>query len=186
MSALRLSDFNLDTAIAELQFVDPNLAKIQGEVLSILQQKLNPFIARMNSDFSLKITPASKFAKAPNASLSEEYINSVLVGINIDTEQEAPGQFTNFTDIAVYFIGVPIEGEEEAITVEMWQRGAAVRGVLYQFLGGYMDTTNRRCWNELKPLPYQALPEVFGSYSGITVNFKGLHNPGHRLWSTTP
>lgn len=185
MPIKNIAEFNAATAINNLQYVDPNLTAICEELKKILKACLPPVVTQMNSQFDLKI-PAPDVKKIWNApyDLSESYINSVLVAVNIDTEAQAPRQFVNFSDITIFWIGKKLRTEEQV--TEAYQKGAAIRAVMNEFITGYSDQHGRRVWGELIPQPYMWLPEEWSEYSGISVPFRARHDPGHNLWKPLP
>lgn len=181
MPIRNIAEFDAEEAVNGLQFVDPNLVAVMGEVKNVLVACLPPTIAQLNSSFNLKIsTPdINKIKKAP-LRLDDKYINSILVAANIDTEALAPRQFVNFSNITIYWVGQRLQSEAQID--EAYQKGAAIRAVMNQYITGYADALGRRVWGELVPLPYKELPEKWSDYSGIAVPFRARHDPGHNLW----
>jgi len=181
MPIKNIAEFDAETAVAGLQYVDPNLVAVTDEVKKILIACLPPTIAEMNSSFGLNIgvLDTDKIKKAP-FKLDDTYINSILIGANIDTESLAPRHFVNFSNLTIYWVGQRLQSQAQID--EATQKGAAVRAVMNQFLTGYADELGRRVWSELLPLPYAMLPEKWNAYSGIAVPFRARHDPGHNLW----
>ena len=181
MPLKNITQFDAATAVNGLQYVDPNLTAVAEELKKILKACLPPTVAYMNTTFGLDIPQLdiNKVHHAPYM-ISDKFINSILVSINIDTEAQAPRQFVNFSKITVFWIGKRLVSEEQVI--ESYQKGAAIRAVMNEFITGYSDANNRRVWGALTPMPYAFLPEQWEEYSGIAVPFRAQHDPGHNLW----
>lgn len=170
-----------------LQFVDNDATLIYNEVVRRLRLNLPAKIAAMNtklgyvSGYGIPIPDVDDIKLAP-AVYDDNSINSVLVGGSVKTVSTAPRVFKNIVQVVVFSIDADIRTSYQASLV--WQRAAAIRGVLYHFLTGCVDDQNRKCWNLMKPQGVMLLGnDATAKYFGSQCIYETVLQPEGNNWT---
>lgn len=170
-----------------LQFVDNDTSIVLNEIVRRLQINLPGKIALLNttlgyaSGYGIPIPSKDEIRLAPSV-VDDNDINSVLVGASVQTAPTSPRVFKNTIQVVVYSIDADIRTSYQASLV--WQRAAAIRGVLYHFTTGSVDANGRKCWNILKPRGVMLLGQDFtAKYFGSQCLFDVELQPEGNNWT---
>lgn len=168
---------------AAIRLVDGRESIVLDELVRRLQLNLNDKIAYLNTTLNLtgsRAIPKPKGYHVAPAVLTDEYINTVLVSVAVNTESHSPGVFRNELQAVVYSIDRRIEKETQIGVA--WDRSGAIRGVLYHFLLGCVDASNRQCWRLLEPTGKTMLPEPYSEYAGVACYYRVVLDPTFNNW----
>jgi hypothetical protein len=112
--------------------------------------------------------------------LTDDYLNSVIVSAKVATQAMSPGTFKNEAQIVVYSINERIEVREQI--EDAFDRSGLVRGILYRYLTGCIDPQGRRVWRLLEPTGVSMLPEAWEGYSGVACSYRMVQSPDDNAW----
>ena len=159
--------------LAALSLVDTRLSIAINEILRRLKanmpSKIDFINTRLNYPAGKGIKKPAGYFLAPGI-LTDDYINTILVGAATSTTANSPRVFKNDSQITVYSIGRKIERDEQVD--DSWDRSGVIRGILYHFLTECEDADGRQCWQLLEPSGVTMLPEPWGAYAGTTSFFR--------------
>jgi hypothetical protein len=152
----------------------------QSEIIRRLQLLLPDWIAHKNLEKGWSgpdaIRVPTVIQSAP-AVLSDDFLNTVLVGVSVETSpQGIGGAFRNTAQVVISSVEARIEDPQQVAT--MWARAEAIRTCLYPFLSGCRTPGDQLAWRMLEPKGYGPLPGDWAQqYSGSAVHYHLVQSP---------
>jgi hypothetical protein len=117
-------------------------------------------------------------------SLTDDYINCVLVGADVHAERAGGPTQRNVVSIVVYLVNDRIRTGTQVKNT--WDRGEVLRDTMLQFLRDCVDPEGRTVWRQLVWRDMSLLPEPYQEYSGIAITYTLVQDPSDQLWATAP
>lgn len=164
-----------------LPLVGMGVGEAQQELVDRLKANLPGVITEYNTRNGLTgnraIQPIEAGFHVAPAVLTEKYINSLLVGVAVETTpQGIGGAYKNEVEVVVYVIDRRVVIGEQVI--QHWKRAELARACLHAFLHGCVNQDGRVCWRSLVPSGYSMLSSDWSQeYSGVAANFRMVIPP---------
>jgi hypothetical protein len=180
-------DATVSEIFENLPFVAGRLRLVQDELVRRLQNRLPAAIAELNerngwTDLAAKAIPVPALIGLAPTVLTDEYLNSVLVGVSLQSSAHGVGAFRNEVQVEVFSIDSRLVTPQQ-IRVQ-WERAELIRGVLFPFLTGCVNPDGKRCWRQLEPTSIEMLPDDWGAnFSGSVCRFVAIQAPANdEIW----
>lgn len=166
-----------------LPLVDGRVSVAWNEMLRLLARCLPDAIAYANAQIGFEegkgIPLPAGYRVAPE-SLSDDYINSILVGASVRTESMGTRAFKDTVTLSIYDVAPRVEVREQVD--DAWDRSGIIRGVLYPTLSGWIDPQGRKVWGKLQPMGKSPLPPAWENYDGVVLTYELFQYPGDNNW----
>lgn len=149
---------------------------IQDEIVSRLRIALPGAIALWNTregyDGLAQVKPPSAYKPAP-AVLAGDWMNTVLVGVAVQTQADGIRQFGHVLSITIYSVGDKWAMGDVGTMRRVMERGELIQGVLYHFLTCCINGAGVQLWNTLAPTGMTGMPEGWADdYAGVAVTYQ--------------
>ncbi|HEX9997145.1 MAG TPA: hypothetical protein VGB45_08385 [Abditibacterium sp.] len=176
-----------DEILDEMSLMSARVSLAQAELILRIQENLPGVITKHNQ--AENYTPrqalptGQKVEPAPAKIYDDNFIGKILVGITGDAQAEGiGGAFSGVSRVTIYVVDQALKSGHQ-VKVQ-WELIELIRGVLFTFAGGVLDSQDRQVWRKLTPGPYMLLDADFApGYSGTQSEFTLLQMPAEdSLW----
>lgn len=178
------SSWTPEEAHENIGFTGGRISLALIEVLRRLERDLPLLIAYENErqgwtgDQALK-APAG-YHQAPE-SLTDDYINTVCVGVSVNKINQGTRQFRNEGALRVAIIHERIEIGQQV--TKAWDKSDLAALALHKFKSGCVNPDGLWAWRQLAYLRQEALPADPGAnYSGVVISYKVVQDPNDTFW----
>lgn len=167
----------------ELSLADQRVMVSLLEIIARLRANLPEKIDYINGLLGTRIEKPAGYKLAP-ARLTDAYLNNVAVGLAYAANAWAPAVFQNQAQLVIYIIDSKVT--QDIQVQEAFDRAGIVRGIMYHFLQGCVDDSNRQVWRLLEPGNVTFLPDGYGDgFSGVACHYKMTMSPNINNWTPT-
>lgn len=167
---------------ADLPFTDQCVPVAIGGLIDLLRDAttgINAQIAYTTAQMSPdpKIPGFKDVFVAPE-SLTDEYINSLIVAWSLDPRPMGTQAYLNTLHVTI--TDVQRRAEIRSQVDAKWYRVGIIRTFCNWFRAGYADSRNRMCWVQLDELGVEALPDK--EFYGVSLHLQITQGPGVNNW----
>jgi len=168
----------------QLALVDGGIFEAIQEIIIRLEANLPAKTAAFNTALGLTgiaAVPEPKFVAIAPAVMTDVHVNSVLVGSATTTKAGGPGTFLNESQVVIYSVGEHLESNIQIGNCH--RRAAIIRGIMYSFLTGCVDSAGTLLWRQFEPSGVSFLPEPYADYAGAACYYSLLQTPEAGAWA---
>lgn len=172
-----------EEAHSYLRHVSQRVSFAQSELVRRLREGFPAFVEYENTlhgyTADTEIPLPMGYYEAP-AQLSDEYINSICVGMSVDTEPLGPREFKNTITATIYSVGEKWNSASQIRSA--WDRGDLIKSYLFHFLTESENADGLKPWAKLAPLATTKIPAAMGPYDGVACVYSVLMTPDNNNW----